>query len=103
MKNAPADAIDATRQTFLEKLEARTDEYETTIEKVKSLNLVEEVPNYRDAMIEMLGTQLFFNQTWIDQKYPAFVEALRLTMEHLDAKENSGPPPPPARLKPCQT
>lgn len=94
MKNAPADAIDATRQTFLEKLEARTDEYETTIEKVKSLNLVEEVPNYRDAMIEMLGTQLFFNQTWIDQKYPAFVEALRLTMEHLDAKENSGPPPP---------
>lgn len=94
MKNAPADAIDATRQTFLEKLETRTDEYETTIEKVKSLNLVEEVPNYRDAMIEMLGTQLFFNQTWIDQKYPAFVEALRLTMEHLDAKENSDPPPP---------
>jgi hypothetical protein len=94
MKNAPADAIDATRQTFLEKLETRTDEYETTIEKVKSLNLVEEVPNYRDAMIEMLGAQLFFNQTWIDQKYPTFVEALRLTMEHLDAKENSGPPPP---------
>lgn len=94
MKNAPADAIDATRQTFLEKLEARTDEYETTIEKVKSLNLVEEVPNYRHAMIEMLGTQLFFNQTWIDQKYPTFVEALRLNMEHLDAEENSGPPPP---------
>lgn len=94
MKNAPADTVDATRETFLEKLEARNDEYETTIEKIKSLNLVEEVPKYREAMIEMLGTQLFFNQTWIDQKYPAFVEALRLTMERLDAKESSGPPPP---------
>jgi hypothetical protein len=94
MKGAPANTIDAARQTFLEKLEARTAEYETTIEKVKSLNLVEDVPNYRDAMIEMLGTQLFFNQTWIDEKYPAFVETLRLTMEHLDAQENSGPSPP---------
>ncbi|RON03768.1 hypothetical protein BK659_22545 [Pseudomonas brassicacearum] len=94
MKAAPADAIDAARQTFLEKLEARSDEYETTIEKVKSLSLLEEVPNYRDGMIEMLRTQLFFNQTWIDEKSLAFTEALQLTLKHLDAEENSGPPPP---------
>ena len=94
MKGAPANTIDAARQTFLEKLEARTAEYETTIEKVKSLNLVEKVPKYRVAMIEMLGTQLFFNQTWIDEKYPAFKEALKLTLKHLDAEENSAPPPP---------
>ena len=94
MKDAPPEAIAAARQTFLEKLEERTVEYETTIEKLKSLNLVEDVPNYRVAMIEMLGTQLFFNQTWIDEKYPAFVDALKLTMEHLDAEEKSGSPPP---------
>jgi len=94
MKKASADARDAAKQTFLDKLEERIGEYEITIEKLKSLNLVEDVRNYRDAMIEMLGTQLFFNQTWIDEKYPAFVDALKLTLEHLDAKEDSAQSPP---------
>ncbi|TFB40252.1 dermonecrotic toxin domain-containing protein [Pseudomonas sp. F01002] len=93
MKNAPAEAIDVARQTFLEKLDARNDEYDVMIEHTKSLNLVEEVPNYREAMIEVLGTQLFFNQTWIDEKYPEFTDALRLTMDHLDTEESSGPRP----------
>lgn len=90
MKSASAESADATQQTFLEKLDTRTDEYEATIERVKTLNLIDTVPNYRDAMIEMLGTQLFFNQTWIDQKYPAFVETLRLTMDRLDTEESGG-------------
>lgn len=94
MKQAPAETVDAARQTLLDKLDARNDEYDATIERIKSLSVVEDVRNYREMMIEMLGTQLFFNQTWIDQKYPAFVEALSLTMEHLDTEENSGPPPP---------
>jgi hypothetical protein len=93
MKNAPAEEKNAARQTFLEKLEARNDEYDVTIEQIKSISLVEEVTNYREVMIEVLGTQLFFNQTWIDEKYPAFTEALRLTMDHLDTEESSGPLP----------
>jgi hypothetical protein len=94
MKQAPAETVDAARQTLLDKLDARTDEYDATIERIKSLSVVEDVHNYREMMIEMLGTQLFFNQTWIDEKYPAFADALRLTLEHLDTEESSGPPPP---------
>ncbi|KAB0509207.1 dermonecrotic toxin domain-containing protein [Pseudomonas moorei] len=91
MKNSVGDEALLTAQTqFLEKLERRTQEYAVPIEQLKSLNLLETVPNYRAVMIEMLGTQLFFNQTWLDQRNATFAQTLRETLALLDAEEMSG-------------
>ena len=81
-KDTPA--MQAAQTQFLETLERRSQEYATPIEQLKSLNLLETVPQYRTAMTEMLGTQLFLNQTWFDQRNDSFRETLRQTLALLD-------------------
>lgn len=77
------------KRSFLGQLERRTQEYTTPIEQLKSLNLLDTVPNYRAAMVEMLGTQLFFNQTWLDQRSPVFAQTLSQTLALLEAEETT--------------
>ena len=90
MKAASDETRPSVQQQFLEKLDQHTDQYAAPIEQLKSLNLLETVPGFRTDMVEMLGTQLFFNQTWLDEKSPAFTQALRETFTLLDAEETSG-------------
>jgi len=90
MTSLSGDALLAAKTQFLEKLERRTQEYTPPIEQLKSLNLLDAVPNYRTAMVEMLGTQLFFNQTWLDQRNPTFSQTLRETLVLLEAEETTG-------------
>ena len=88
LKNAVGDeALQAAQTRFLEKLEQRTQEYAAPIEQLKSLNSLETVANYRTAMVEMLGTQLFFNQTWLDQRNATFKQTLRTTLTLLEAPQ----------------
>ncbi|WKL54993.1 hypothetical protein Q1W70_10670 [Pseudomonas kielensis] len=89
MKPLSGDARLAAQTQFLETLERRTQEYTTPIEQLKSLNLLDTVPNYRAAMVEMLGTQLFFNQTWLDQRSPVFAQTLSKTLALLEAEETT--------------
>ncbi|MHA6136599.1 dermonecrotic toxin domain-containing protein [Pseudomonas mohnii] len=90
VKNSVGDEALLTAQTqFLEKLERRTQEYAAPIEQLKSLNLLDTVPNYRTAMVEMLGTQLFFNQTWLDQRNATFAQTLTETLALLEAEETA--------------
>ncbi|MGH8386961.1 MAG: hypothetical protein ACRESJ_15940 [Pseudomonas sp.] len=90
MKKSIGDEALLTAQTqFLEKLERRTEEYAAPIEQLKSLNLLDTVPSYRTSMVQMIGTQLFFNQSWLDQRYPAFTQTLRETLALLEAEESA--------------
>ncbi|WP_025112645.1 hypothetical protein [Pseudomonas sp. H1h] len=99
MRAASDDTRPAEQAKFLEVLERRTGEYVTPIDQLKSLNLLEAVPNYRSAMTEMLGTQLFFNQTWLDQRNPAFTQTLKDTLVLLDAEETAEGPGDPATYR----
>lgn len=90
MKAASDDALLDMQAQFLEKLERRTQDYAAPIEQLKSLNLLDSVPNYRTAMVEMLSTQLFFNQTWLDQKNATFGQTLRETLVLIEAEETAG-------------
>lgn len=89
MKSASDESLPAAQTQFLEKLDRRTQEYALPIEQLKSLNLLDTVPNYRSAMVEMIGTQLFFNQTWLDQRQATFAQSLRETLTLLDAEETA--------------
>jgi hypothetical protein len=90
MKTASDTAKPGLQQQFMEKLDQRTSDYAAPIEQLKSLNLLDTVPNYRSAMVEMLGNQLFFNQTWLDQQNPAFAQTLRETLALLETEEVTG-------------
>lgn len=78
------------QQTFLEKLDQRTRDYAAPIEQLNSLNLLDTVSNYRSEMTDMLGTQLFFNQVWLDEKNPDFRQTLQETLTLLEAEETAG-------------
>lgn len=90
MKTASDTAKPGLQQQFMEKLDQRTSDFAAPIEQLKSLNLLDTVPNYRSAMVEMLGNQLFFNQTWLDQQNPAFAQTLRETLALLETEEVTG-------------
>jgi hypothetical protein len=90
MKSVSDDALLAEQAKFLETLDRRTREYAAPIDQLKSLNLLDTVPHYRTAMAEMLGTQLFFNQTWLDQRDPTFTQTLKETLVLLAAEETAG-------------
>ncbi|MFY0730056.1 hypothetical protein [Pseudomonas sp. NFX15] len=92
LKAASDEARAEIKQQFLDKLDRRTGDYAAPIEQLKSLNLLDTVPHYRTAMVEMLGTQLFFNQTWLDQQNAVFAQTLRETLALLEAEETTGAP-----------
>lgn len=89
MKSASDQASPGLQQAFLEMLETRSRQYDLPMEQLKALSLLDTVPNYRQAMVSMLETQLHLNQTWLDQKNPAFVQTLRDTLALLEAEETS--------------
>lgn len=90
MQPLRGDARLAAQTQFMETLERRTQEYAAPIEQLKSLNLLDAAPNYRAAMVALLDTQLFLNQTWLDERNPAFAQTLRETLALMEADEPAG-------------
>jgi hypothetical protein len=88
MLEATPETANSARQQFLDILESQVKEYSTHIENLKALNILEAVPNYRTAMLDRISLQLFLMQAWIDERYPAFRESLRVTLELLDETKN---------------
>lgn len=89
LTSATDETYKAHEAVFLEKLEAQIRTYDSTIGYIKELNRIDAVPRYRASMVEMLGSQLFFNQSWIEQMEPAFKLSLDLTLTLL-ADEEAG-------------
>jgi hypothetical protein len=90
LNNAPGTSAEARRQLFLDKLDTRLKDYDVALDRLKTLNRLDTVPNYRTAMVELLGTQLFFNQTGIDQQHTTYTQTLRRTFELLEQAETEG-------------
>lgn len=89
MKAASTEARPALQQQFLDLLEQRSSQYEAPIEQLKALSLLESLPNYRSAMTSMLDTQLYFNQSWLDENNATFSRTLRETLALLEAQETA--------------
>ena len=90
MLAATPDAVESARQRFLDELDSQLKAYSAHIENLKSLNVLEAIPNYRTAMLDRITLQLFLMQSWINEQYPVFRSSLGVTLELLD-KENPTP------------
>jgi hypothetical protein len=67
MLNAQPQDLAAARQAYLDTLDAQNSDYGANIEKIKALNLLQDIPNYRTTMIQRLEMQLFLGQEWLSQ------------------------------------
>lgn len=88
MLDATPETAESARQEFLDTLDSQVTDYSAHIENLKALNLLEAIPNYRIAMLDRISLQLFLNHAWLDERYPAFRESLRVTLELLDEPQS---------------
>jgi len=92
MKEASTDNRVELTRLFLEKVELRSSEYEAVANTFEELNRLDNVPRYRLAMVKLLGSQLYLNQSWIDALAPDFNDALRKTFDTMDLEQNNDAP-----------
>ena len=78
------DAKAAARTTFLEQVDTRLKEFDVPISQLKSLNILDTVPNYQDAMVGYLEHQLFLARSAISEQQIPFRERLEAIQGHLD-------------------
>ena len=86
LEKATAQTFQAKRQTYFDHVNTRRDEYQITLDKLHALNLIENVPNYRNTQISLIQAQLYLNQIWLDKTQTDYVACLRATLDHLDTE-----------------
>ncbi|HEX4548871.1 hypothetical protein [Pseudomonas sp.] len=92
LNEASADERVEQARVFMEKLELGSSEYDAIVGTFEELNRLDDVPSYRTAMIDLLKSQLFLNQTWFDDMAHDFNDALRKTIETMELEQNSNAP-----------
>ncbi|MFP6830811.1 MAG: DUF6543 domain-containing protein [Pseudomonas sp.] len=80
MLSAQPQALAAARQQYLDTLDAQSKDYGANIEKIKALNLAQDIPNYRTTMIQRLEMQLFLGQEWLSQHSTDYQTNVMTTM-----------------------
>jgi hypothetical protein len=73
---APPATADSALKTFLATLDKRRDEYETPIAQLKSLNLIDVVPDYPARMLSYLQQQLLIAQSGVNELQKVFQAGL---------------------------
>ncbi len=74
---APASATHTERDEFIDKLQKRREEYEVPIGQLKSLNLLDTVPDYTGRMINYLKQQILLTRAAIDEYIGDFQSLLQ--------------------------
>jgi hypothetical protein len=80
------DAKAVARTTFLEQVDTRLKEIDVPISQLKSLNILDTVPNYQNAMVGYLEHQLFLARSAISEQQIPFREQLEAIQGHLDTE-----------------
>lgn len=88
------------RQAFIDKADARREEYEVPIRQLRSLNIIDTVPNYQGFMIDYLNKQLLLTRSVIAERLEPFRNLLSSTLAVI---ETEGAPDPRAQAEKAQT
>lgn len=78
-------STESRRQTFIDKVDARVADYDVPIRQLRSLGIIDTVPNYQSSMIDYLHKQLLLTRSAINQRLPLFREALENTIQILES------------------
>jgi len=85
---APPETAQAQLATYIEALEKRRNEYDVPIAQLKSLNILDTVPDYTRRMLRYVEQQMLMAQAAINEQLTPFEAALDAVEHHLtgDAK-----------------
>ncbi|WP_411390995.1 dermonecrotic toxin domain-containing protein [Pseudomonas sp. MPB23] len=78
-------STESRRQSFIDKVDARVVDYDVPIRQLRSLAIIDTVPNYQSSMIDYLHKQLLLTRSAINQRLPLFSETLESTVQTLEA------------------
>lgn len=73
------------RQSFIDKVDARILDYDVPIRQLRSLSIIDNVPNYQSSMIDYLHKQLLLTRSAINQRLPRFRETLESSVPSLES------------------
>lgn len=86
----PGPSSDRQRQAFLDKVDNRLAEYEVPIRQLRSLNIIDSVPNYQSDMIDYLNKQLLLTRSAISERLPMFRDKLLVYVEDIESASSLG-------------
>lgn len=66
-------------------MDSRLAEYDVPIRQLRSLNIIDSVPNYQSSMIDYLNKQLLLTRSAISERLPAFRDKLLVAVEDIEA------------------
>ncbi|MCF5093762.1 hypothetical protein GIW56_10685 [Pseudomonas gessardii] len=81
----PGPSSNRQRQAFLDKVDSRLADYDVPIRQLRSLNIIDTVPNYQSSMIDYLRKQLLLTRSAIAERLPIFRDKLVGTVEDIEA------------------
>lgn len=85
----PEDAQEAARTSYLAQADNHIKELDVTISQLKSLKIIDTVPNYLDGMYEYLTNQIFVARSAINEQLDGFQQQLRSVEGHMDPDDDT--------------
>lgn len=90
---APDNTKGAARTAFLDKVDTQLKALDVPISQLKSLNILDTVPNYQKAMSGYLNHQILLARAAAAEQTTPFREELSLINQHIDSLEAGSPAP----------
>jgi hypothetical protein len=91
LRDAPPEAQAQALKNYLSTLDTQARAYGANIEKIKALNPLNTVPNYRTTMIQRLEMQLFLGQEWLTQQAADYQATLKTMTTMLEDEASHAP------------
>ncbi|PRA29200.1 hypothetical protein [Pseudomonas poae] len=85
----PSSAL--KRQAFITQVDQRLSEYEVPIRQLRSLAIIDSVPNYQRYMVDYLNKQLLLTMAALKEQTHLFDEELRRTQDIIENQSNDDP------------
>ncbi|SEM61225.1 hypothetical protein SAMN04487857_103197 [Pseudomonas sp. ok272] len=89
--NTPGPSTNLRREVFIHKVNTRLQEYDVPIRQLRSLNIIDTVPNYQSSMIDYLGKQLLLTRSAVAERLDTFREKFTSTLDTLENENAANP------------
>ena len=84
-------STDLRRQAFTDQVDDRLTEYDVPMRQLRSLAIIDAVPNYQSNMVDYLNKQLLLTRSVVNQRTLPFQEALQNTLATLETHAANDP------------
>ena len=83
----PGPSTELRRQQFVSQVDSRLAEYEVPIRQLRSLGIIDTVPNYQSRMIGYLNKQVLLARSAVEARLPSYRNVLASTLDEAQTLE----------------